>query len=50
MESNLNQFYENYDENGRLLTRQGNVEFVTTMHFVEKYLKPGARILEVGAG
>ena len=49
MESNLNQFYENYDENGRLLTRQGNVEFATTMHFIEKYLTPGARILEVGA-
>ena len=49
MEPNLNQFYENYDENGRLLTRQGNVEFVTTMHFIERYLNPGARILEVGA-
>lgn len=49
MESNLNQFYENYDENGRLLTRAGHVEFATTMHFIERYLKPGARILEVGA-
>ena len=49
MEPDLNQFYENYDENGRLLTRQGNVEFATTMHFIEKYLTPGARILEVGA-
>lgn len=49
MEPNLNQFYENYDENGRLLTRVGNVEFVTTMHFLDKYLTPGARILEVGA-
>ena len=49
MELNLNQFYENYDENGRLLTRAGHVEFATTMHFIERYLKPGARILEVGA-
>jgi SAM-dependent methyltransferase len=49
MEPKLNQFYENYDENGRLLTRVGNVEFVTTMHFLDKYLTPGARILEVGA-
>lgn len=49
MESDLKQFYENYDEEGRLLTRAGNVEFSTTMHFIEKYLKPGMRILEVGA-
>ena len=49
MESELTAFYENYDEEGRLLTRQGNVEFATTMHFIEKYLHPGMRILEVGA-
>ena len=49
METELNLFYENYDEEGRLLTRQGNVEFTTTMHFIEKYLRPGMRILEVGA-
>ena len=49
MESDLKQFYENYDEDARLLTRAGNVEFTTTMHFIGKYLKPGMRILEVGA-
>lgn len=49
MEIDLNQFYENYDEDGRLLTRAGNVEFTTTMHFLDKYLHPGMRILEVGA-
>ena len=49
MDTDLNQFYENYDEDGRLLTRAGNVEFTTTMHFIGKYLKPGMRILEVGA-
>ena len=49
MEINLDQFYENYDEEGRLLSRAGNVEFSTTMHFIQKYLRPGMRILEVGA-
>ena len=49
MEPDLNQFYEDYDEDGRLLTRAGNVEFTTTMHFIGKYLRPGMRILEVGA-
>ena len=49
MDTELKQFYENYDEEGRLLSRAGNVEFSTTMHFIEKYLRPGMRILEVGA-
>ena len=49
MEADLNQFYENYDEESRLLTRAGNVEFTTTMHFIDKYLRPGMRVLEVGA-
>lgn len=49
MESKLNQFYENYDEEGRLLTRVGNVEFTTTMHYIDRYLRPGMRVLEVGA-
>ena len=26
------------------------VEFLTTMRYIEKYLKPGSRILEIGAG
>jgi len=45
----LNQYYQNYDEDGRLLSRYGMVEFLTTMRYIEKYLKPGARIIEIGA-
>ncbi|MBR4887626.1 MAG: class I SAM-dependent methyltransferase [Clostridia bacterium] len=52
MENNdyLQAYYENYDEDGRLLTRHGQVEFTTTLHYVEKYLRPGMRVLEIGAG
>lgn len=46
----LVQFYENYDEDNRLLLRHGLVEFTTTMRYVEKYLKPDMRIIEIGAG
>lgn len=46
----INQFYENYDEEGRLLTRYGRVEFETTMRYIRRYLTEGARILEIGAG
>ena len=45
----LNQFYENYDEDNRLLSRYGMVEYLTTMRYIEKYLRPGMRILEIGA-
>lgn len=43
-------FYNNYDEDSRLKSRHGTVEFLTTMHYIEKYLKCGSRILEIGAG
>lgn len=45
----LTEFYRNYDEEGRLLSRHGQVEYLTTMHYIQKYLKAGMRILEVGA-
>ncbi len=46
----LNDYYTAYDEEGRLLTKHGRVEYLTTMKYVEKYLTPGARIIEIGAG
>ena len=46
----LANFYSNYDEDGRLRSRHGMVEFLTTMRYIEKCLKPGMRILEIGAG
>lgn len=45
----LTEFYSNYDEEGRLLSKHGQVEFLTTMRYIEKYLCPGMRILEIGA-
>lgn len=46
----MEQFYGNYDEDGRLRSRHGMVEFLTTMRYIEKYIKPGMRVLEIGAG
>ena len=45
----LSNYYENYDEDGRLLSKHGMVEYITTMKYVEKYLRPGMRIMEIGA-
>lgn len=47
--NDLIHFYEEYDENGRLVSKHGMVEYLTTMKYIEKYLKPNMRILEIGA-
>ncbi len=48
----LEEYYKNYDEEGRLLSRHGQVEYLTTMRYIKECLEglssPG--ILEVGAG
>ena len=46
----LNSYYTNYDEDGRLRSKHGFVEFHTTMRYIQKYLKSDDRILEIGAG
>ena len=52
MEANqyLIDFYNKYDEDNRLLSKYGSVEFLTTMRYIEKYIKPGDSVLEIGAG
>ncbi len=46
----LEQYYGRYDEDGRLEPQHGRVEFITTMKYIKKYLRPGMRMLEIGAG
>lgn len=41
--------YNNYDEDGRLTSKHGQVEFLTTMRYIEKYIQKGNRVLEIGA-
>ena len=43
-------FYTHYNEDSRLSSRHGAVEFLTTMRYIRQYAKPGARVLEIGAG
>lgn len=49
-DSYLKEYYQRYDEDGRLLSRPGRVEFETTMRYIRRYLTEGARIIEIGAG
>ena len=46
----LENYYSEWNEDDRLLSRFGQVEFLITIRFIEKYLMPGMKILEVGAG
>ena len=43
--------YRIFKEDTRLnWSRAARVEFLTTMHYLEKYLQPGAKVLDIGAG
>ena len=51
IEKILNDFYNLYDEDSRLIRDKAHtIEYLTTTRYIEKYLKEGDRILEVGAG
>ena len=42
-------FYNNYDEEGRLMRRSRMPEYLITMKYIEKYLSQDAKIIEIGA-
>ena len=46
----LKNYYETHNEEERFSSKRGMVEFLTTVHYIEKYLKPGMKIMEIGAG
>lgn len=48
----LEEYYNNYNEEGRLLSRHGQVEFLTTMKYIKECLEGinSPNILEIGAG
>lgn len=41
--------YETHNEDARFDHRWCRVEYLTTLHYIHKYLKPGHKILEIGA-
>ena len=48
----INSFYKDiYKEDDRLTSNKAHyIEFITTTNYIDKYLKKGHRILEIGAG
>ena len=46
----LEEHYTKRDENNRLSSKYGQIEFITTMKYIEKYLAYDKKIIEIGAG
>lgn len=47
----LDEIYEYFNEDNRLNnSNASSVEFLTTTNFIDKYLKQGSKILDIGAG
>ena len=46
----INKTYDIFDEEHRLSSKAARVEFFTTVKYIEKYLEPGMKILDIGAG
>ena len=48
--NSVTDFYNQYDEDARLKRRYGQVEYMTTNKYIHEYLKPGDKVIEIGAG
>ena len=46
----IEKYYNKFNEDKRLLSRHGQVEFYVTMEYIKKYLTPNAKIADIGAG
>ena len=47
----LKEIYSRFDEDGRLLrSRQGQLEYVTTMEYIHRFTTDRSKVLEIGAG
>ena len=47
----VSSFYNEVNEDERLnRNRCGQLEYATTMEYIHRYAKPGAKLLEIGAG
>ena len=46
----IEKYYNKFNEDKRLKSRHGIVEFTISLEYIQKYLKPNSTILDVGAG
>jgi len=50
IKSELSELYDFFNEDQRLTSKAGRIEFYTTVAHIEKHLKPDMKILDIGAG
>lgn len=48
--TSLEEYYNKFNEDKRLNSRHGRVEFEISMKYIHDYIKPGDRIADIGAG
>ncbi len=46
----IEKYYNKFNEDKRLLSRHGQVEFFVTLDYIKKYLSKGYKIADIGAG
>ena len=49
-EKELIEYYNKFNEDKRLNSKHGQIEFLTSIKYIEKYLKKGNNIIDIGAG
>ena len=49
-EDNLINYYNKFNEDKRLNTRHGQVEYITTLKYIHDFIKENDKIIEIGAG
>lgn len=49
-EENLIKYYNKFNEDKRLDTRHGQVEFITSITYINKFIKKNDKIIDIGAG
>ena len=45
----INHYTNNYIEDDRFINKGKRLEFITTMHYIQKYAPKNCKILEIGA-
>ena len=49
-EENLITYYNKFNEDKRLNTKHGQVEFLTALNYINKYIKKNDKVIDIGAG
>lgn len=49
-EENLIKYYNKFNEEKRLNSKHGQIEYLTALKYINEYLKPNDKIIDIGAG